>query len=209
MLAEPRYFPLLKFLRSHEGGVILVFTKFIRTSTDKFPCDYQFQSCAHASKASHNKSYKNISITGGDNTYVDQDTVEVQRFAPTLFPTSSSTQYLCQASGAVDFQDVDVILAAKSLNESEVNLQGHVFNVLLICSQDAQNYIIRVSVGREGYMLLACIWFKYTLQGLLPHRANLLHASGQLMHLHIERLGSLVDSHCNAALWQRRGEDFL
>lgn len=29
------------------------------------------------------------------------------------------------------------------------------------------------------------------------------------LHLHIERLGSLVDADCNASLWQRRGEDFL
>lgn len=75
--------------------------------------------------------------------------MEVQRFAPALFSTSPTTQYLCQAPGVVDFQDVDVILAAKSLNESKVDLQGHVFNVLFICSQDAQNHIIRVSAGKR------------------------------------------------------------
>lgn len=84
------------------------------------------------------------------DTYSDQDTVQVHRLTPTLFPTRSSTQYFCQAPGVVDSQDVDVVLAAESLNEGKVDLQGHIFHVFVIGGQDAQNHIIRVSVeGRQ------------------------------------------------------------
>lgn len=75
----------------------------------------------------------------------DQDTVQVHGLSPALFATSSTTKYFGQAPGVVDSQDVDVILTAESLNEGKVDLQGHVFDVLIIRGQDAQNYIVRVS----------------------------------------------------------------
>ena len=68
--------------------------------------------------------------------------MQVHRFPPALF--SSSTQHFCQAPGVVDSQDVDVVLAAESLNEGEVDLQGHIFHIFIISGQDAQNHIIRV-----------------------------------------------------------------
>ena len=81
--------------------------------------------------------------------------MEVQRFTPALFSTSSSSssssQYLCQAPGVVDSQDVDVILAAESLNEGKVDLQGHVFYVFVVGGEDAQDDIIRVpGEGRKS-----------------------------------------------------------
>lgn len=72
--------------------------------------------------------------------------MEVHRFTPTLFSTSSA-QYFCQALGVVDSQDVDVILTAEGLNEGEVDLQGHIFHIFIISGQDAQHHIIRVSEG--------------------------------------------------------------
>lgn len=82
-----------------------------------------------------------------NDTYSDQDTVQVHRFTPTLF--STSTQYFCQTPGVVDSEDVDVILTAESLNEGEVDLQGHIFHIFIIRSQDAQNNIIGVSEGGQ------------------------------------------------------------
>lgn len=78
------------------------------------------------------------------DTYGDKDTVEVQRFSPTLLPVSSA-QYFSQAPGVVDSQDVDVVLAAERLDEGEVDLQGHVLDIFIIGGQDAQNHVIRVS----------------------------------------------------------------
>lgn len=75
--------------------------------------------------------------------------MQVHRFTPALFATSSSTQYFCQAPGVVDSEDVYVVLTAESLYEGEVNLQGHVFHIFIIGSQDAQNHIIRVTEKGE------------------------------------------------------------
>lgn len=60
-----------------------------------------------------------------------------------LLPGSS--QDLCEAPGVVHTQDVDVILAAEGLDESEVDLQGDVLHVLVVGGQDAQHDVIRVS----------------------------------------------------------------
>lgn len=82
-------------------------------------------------------------------THSDQDAVQVHGLPAALLP-SASLQDLCQPVGVVDPQDVDVVLAAESLNEREVDLQGHVFNVVLVSGQDAQHHIVRVSVGEES-----------------------------------------------------------
>lgn len=69
--------------------------------------------------------------------------MQVHWFTPVLLSTTS--QYFCQAPGVVDSQDVDVILAAEGLNEGKVYLQGHIFDILVIRGQDAQDHIVRVS----------------------------------------------------------------
>lgn len=81
-------------------------------------------------------------------TYGDEHAVQVQRFPAALLP-SPSPQDLRQAVGVVDSQDVDVVLAAESLNEREVDLEGHVFDVVLVGGQDAQHHIVRVSEGQK------------------------------------------------------------
>lgn len=103
-----------------------------RASTGKFSC--WFRSRGRAEPPS-------------DRTYTDKNAVEVQRLPPTLLPPSS--QNLPQAPGAVDPQDVDVILAAESLDECEVDLQSHVLHVVLVRGQDAQNHVIRVSANES------------------------------------------------------------
>lgn len=74
-------------------------------------------------------------------TYRNQDTVQVGRLA--LTPLSSS-QDLSQAPRVADAQDVDVVLAAEGLDEGEVNLQGHVF-LLVVGSQQAQHHVVWVT----------------------------------------------------------------
>lgn len=101
-----------------------------------------------------------MSSSVGD-TYSDKDAVWVHRFSPTLFSTSSA-EYFCQAPGVVDSQDVDVILAAESLNEGEVDLQSHVLDIFAIAGQDAQDHVIRVS-GSTNDEILLYIHIKTTL----------------------------------------------
>lgn len=76
-----------------------------------------------------------------------QDTVQVHRFTPALF--ASAAQYFSQAPGVVDSQDVDVILTAESLNEGEVDLQGHIFDIFVISGEDAQDPTLTVLTGRN------------------------------------------------------------
>lgn len=75
-------------------------------------------------------------------TYSDQDAVQVCLLA-SLLPWSS--QDLGEAPGVVHAQDVDVILAAEGLDESEMDLQGDILHVLVVCGQDAQHHVIWVS----------------------------------------------------------------
>lgn len=131
------------------------------------------------------------------DTYSDQEAVQIHGLAATLLPittttsTTSTREDLCQAPGVVDPQDVDVVLAAERLDEGEVYLQGHVFDVLVVSCQDAHDHIIRVSVesGR--------IFFSE----LLAHKsiAHRFRASAS-SHLHVEGLGRLVDADRDAAL---------
>ena len=81
------------------------------------------------------------------DTYSDQDTVQVHGLSP-LFPSPSKD--LCQTPGVVHSQDVDVILTAECLDQGEVDLKGHVLYILVICSQDAQNHIIWISVEENN-----------------------------------------------------------
>lgn len=87
-----------------------------------------------------------ISAVDPAHTYSDQDAVQVHLLA-SLLPLSS--QDLGEAPGVVHAQDVDVILAAEGLDESEVDLQGDVLRVLVVGGQDAQHHVIRVSAKRQ------------------------------------------------------------
>lgn len=80
--------------------------------------------------------------------YSDQDAVQVHGFPPALLSSCCPPQDLCQALRVVHSQDVDVVLAAESLDEGEVDLQGHIFHIFVIGGQDAQNHI--VGVPAEG-----------------------------------------------------------
>jgi len=51
-----------------------------------------------------------------------------------------------EAARVVHAQDVDVVLAAESLNESEVNLESHIFHIIVVVSgQDAQHHVIGIT----------------------------------------------------------------
>lgn len=128
-------------------------------------------------------------------TYTDEHTVEVQRLPPALLPGPSSED-LGQPPGAVDSQDVDVVLAAESLDESEVDLQGHILHLVLVRGQDAQDHVIRVSAGGSGRFRA----------GPTPVPLRQTPRDG---YSHVERLGSLVHPDGDGALRQRGGQDFL
>lgn len=77
--------------------------------------------------------------------------MQIHGLAAALLPiaTAASTREdLCQAPGVVHPQDVDFVLAAERLDEGEVDLQGHVFDVLVVGGQDAHDHIIRVPVEK-------------------------------------------------------------
>lgn len=85
-------------------------------------------------------------------TYSDQEAVQIHGLAAALLPVTaipaaSTTEDLGQAPSVVDPQNVDVVLAAERLDEGEVDLQGHVFDVLVVGGQDAHDHVIRVPVG--------------------------------------------------------------
>lgn len=68
------------------------------------------------------------------STHSDQDAVEVHLLASVL---ARAPEYVREAARVVHPQDVDVILAAESLNESEVNLKGNILHIIVIGGQDA------------------------------------------------------------------------
>lgn len=56
-------------------------------------------------------------------------------------------QQLSQPPHAGHPQDVDVVVAAESLQQREVDLQRDVIFILLIGGEDAQDHAVRVSAG--------------------------------------------------------------
>lgn len=81
-------------------------------------------------------------------TYRDQDAVQVPRLAAVAISVRGLVlQQLLQPPHAGQPQDVDVVVAAESLQEREVDLQRDVVLVLLVGGEDAQNHAVRVSVG--------------------------------------------------------------
>lgn len=75
------------------------------------------------------------------NTYSDQDAVQIHLLAAVH---ARAPEDVREATSVVDAQDVDVVLAAKSLNKSEVNLKRHIFHIIVVRGQDAQHNVIRV-----------------------------------------------------------------
>lgn len=149
--------PLLKFLIGHMREESCMFMKCTRTSLDRFPLVSPLHMFRYHAE--------NLVLT---DTYCYKDTVQVHRFTPTWF-SSFSTQYFSQTPGVVDSQDADVILTAESLNECEVDLQGHIFHILVVGGQDAQNHIIRVSEGGINQVL----FFLYSAIYLLPAKQTM------------------------------------
>lgn len=58
------------------------------------------------------------------------------------------TQQLSEPPHAGQPQDIDVVVAAESLQQREVDLQRDVVFIFLIGGQDAQNDAVRVPAGR-------------------------------------------------------------
>lgn len=123
--------------------------------------------------------------------------MQVHGFSPALLRTPPAEDF-CQAPGVVDPQDVDVILTAEGLDEGEVDLQGHVLDVVIVGGQDAQNHIIGVPERRRK----GNTWARGSDRTGGTARVN-----GR--SLHVERLGRLVHADCDAALGQGGGEDFF
>lgn len=75
------------------------------------------------------------------DTYSDQNAVQIHLLAAVHAGASEDVR---EAMRVVHAQDVDVILAAERLNESEVNLKRHILHIIVVCGQDAQHHVIRV-----------------------------------------------------------------
>lgn len=72
------------------------------------------------------------------DTYSDQDAVEISGLAVVIaFLRTWFSDHLRQASQPGHAQDVDVVLAAESLQQSEMNLKRDIVLILLVRSQDA------------------------------------------------------------------------
>lgn len=61
------------------------------------------------------------------------------------------SEYLGQPPQAGDAQDINVVVAAKRLDQSEVNLQCDVVLVLLVSSEDTQHHAVRIA-EQEKYI---------------------------------------------------------
>lgn len=87
-------------------------------------------------------------------TYRHQHAVQVRGLRGALAGRRAGVrpkqQQLGQPAWVADAQDVDVVLAAKRLDQGEVDLQSHVPVVVLIRRQQAQHHVIRIPTGGEG-----------------------------------------------------------
>lgn len=75
------------------------------------------------------------------DTYSDQNAVQIHLLASVH---ARAPEDVREAARVVHAQDVDVVLAAESLNESEVNLKRHIFHIVVVSGQDAQHHVIRI-----------------------------------------------------------------
>lgn len=79
------------------------------------------------------------------DTHRYEDAVQVSWFTSFLTSPHNSGQLL----DIIHSHNVNVVLAAESLDESEVDLQGNVPLILLICRQHTESNCVRISAGRE------------------------------------------------------------
>lgn len=83
------------------------------------------------------------------NTYSYKYAVEVSWFVGVGVCGKRFAEHLCQSPHAGDAHYVDVDVAAEGLDEREVDLKRDVILVLLVSSQDAQDYAVWITV--KGY----------------------------------------------------------
>lgn len=117
-------------------------------------------------------------------------------------------QQLSQPPHAGHPQDVDVVVAAESLQQREVDLQRDVIFILLIGGQDAQNHAVRVPAGRTQSRLTVSIIIIIIITVILLVQV-IQKRSGGNMYLHIHEFGGLVDSHSDAVLPLRCDQQLL
>lgn len=79
-------------------------------------------------------------------TYSDQDAVQVPGLVPVAV-LGVLPQQLRQAPHAGHPEDVDVVIAAESLQQREVDLQRDVVRVLLVGGEKTQNHTVWISAG--------------------------------------------------------------
>lgn len=80
------------------------------------------------------------------NTYSYKYAVEVSRFVGVGVCGKRFAEHLRQSPHAGHAHYVDVDVAAEGLDEREVDLKRDVILVLLVSSQDAQDYAVWISV---------------------------------------------------------------
>lgn len=101
-------------------------------------------------------------------------------------------QQLSQPPHAGHAQDVDVVVAAESLKQREVDLQRDVIFIFLISGEDAQDHTVRVSAGLGGQTRLN---ISITTDSGVTGQREI-----ERFYLHIHEFGRFVDSHREAVL---------
>lgn len=96
------------------------------------------------------------------DAYRDKDAVEVSGFCVVVVAGAGGTgaggevhgtrfsQDLREAPQAGHAEDIDVVLAAESLQQSEVDLQSNIVLVLLVCGQHAQHHAVWIPARESG-----------------------------------------------------------
>lgn len=115
------------------------------------------------------------------------------------FPSGLHTaEDLRQPPHVAHAQDVDVVLAAESLDQGEVDLQRH---ILVVCSQQAQHHVVRIpgKVQEE----------EETVRTDENCSRLILVFIEIISNLRVERLCSLIHSHSDATLRQGRAQHLL
>lgn len=82
------------------------------------------------------------------DTYSDQNAVQIHLLAPVH---ARAPEDVREAASVVHAQDVDVVLAAESLNEGEVNLKRHILRIIVVSCQNAQHHVIWIPVHERWY----------------------------------------------------------
>ena len=80
------------------------------------------------------------------NTYGHENTVQIHGLPSGFHPAED----LCQAPHVPDAQDVDAILIAERLDQGEVDLEGNILFVLLVCGQETQHHVVWIPKGSKN-----------------------------------------------------------